>query len=74
VETWSAGVAGMADYSARAIAPGATRCSWKAYNYGLQESTARALRTLRELGLIQTHRMRLIVLDLKRLRSHAGQS
>jgi hypothetical protein len=35
---------------------------------------ARALRTLRELGLIQTHRMRLIVLDLERLRSHAGQS
>lgn len=36
-----------------------------------RESTARALRTLRELGLIQTHRLRLTVLDLERLRAHA---
>jgi CRP/FNR family cyclic AMP-dependent transcriptional regulator len=35
------------------------------------ESTARALRTLRELGLIETSRRRLRVLDLDRLRSHA---
>jgi CRP/FNR family cyclic AMP-dependent transcriptional regulator len=36
-----------------------------------RESTARALRTLRELGLIQTHRLRLTVLDLERLRANA---
>lgn len=36
-----------------------------------RESTARALRTLRELGLIETHRLRLTVLDLERLRAHA---
>jgi CRP/FNR family cyclic AMP-dependent transcriptional regulator len=35
------------------------------------ESTARALRTLRELGVIETSRLRLRVLDLERLRSHA---
>jgi CRP-like cAMP-binding protein len=38
-----------------------------------RESTARALRTLRELGLIQTHRLRLTVLDLERLRAHAAR-
>lgn len=43
--------------------------SWSASS---RESTARALRTLRELGLIQTHRLHLTVLDLERLRSHAG--
>jgi CRP/FNR family cyclic AMP-dependent transcriptional regulator len=42
--------------------------SWSASS---KESTARALRTLRELRLIQTRRMRLTVLDLERLRSHA---
>lgn len=36
-----------------------------------RESTARALRTLRELGLIETHRLRLTVLDLEGLRAHA---
>jgi CRP-like cAMP-binding protein len=38
-----------------------------------RESTARALRTLRDLGLIQTQRLRLRVLDLERLRSHAAR-
>ncbi|MEA2212760.1 MAG: family transcriptional regulator, cyclic receptor protein [Solirubrobacteraceae bacterium] len=42
--------------------------SWSASS---RESTARALRTLRELGLIQTSRLRLVVLDLPRLRDHA---
>ena len=44
--------------------------SWSASS---RESTARALRTLRELGLIETHRLRLTVLDLERLRSHAAR-
>ena len=43
--------------------------SWSASS---KESTARALRTLRDLGLIETHRMRMAVRDLARLRSHAG--
>ncbi len=42
--------------------------SWSAAS---RESTARALRTLRDLSLIETHRLRLTVLDLDRLRSHA---
>jgi CRP-like cAMP-binding protein len=37
-----------------------------------RESTARALRALRELGLIETGRLRLTVLDLDRLRGHAA--
>ena len=44
--------------------------SWSASS---RESTARALRTLRELGLIETHRLRLTVLDLERLRTHAAR-
>ncbi|HZU61317.1 MAG TPA: Crp/Fnr family transcriptional regulator [Solirubrobacteraceae bacterium] len=44
--------------------------SWSASS---RESTARALRTLRELGLIQTHRLRLTVLDLDGLRLHAAR-
>lgn len=44
--------------------------SWSASS---RESTARALRTLRELGLIETHRLRLTVLDLERLRQHAAR-
>lgn len=44
--------------------------SWSASS---KESTARALRTLRELGLIETHRLRLTVLDLDRLRVHAAR-
>ena len=44
--------------------------SWSAAS---RESTARALRTLRELELIQTHRLRLTVLDLDRLRTHAAR-
>jgi CRP-like cAMP-binding protein len=35
-----------------------------------RESTARALRTLRELGLIETQRLRMVVLDLEGLRAH----
>jgi CRP-like cAMP-binding protein len=42
--------------------------SWTAAS---RESTARSLRTLRTLGLIETHRRRLIVLDLDGLRAHA---
>jgi CRP-like cAMP-binding protein len=41
--------------------------SWAAAS---RESTARALRTLRELGLIETRRKRLVVLDAERLRQH----
>jgi CRP/FNR family cyclic AMP-dependent transcriptional regulator len=44
--------------------------SWSASS---RESTARALRTLRELHLIQTHRLRLTVLDADRLRLHAAR-
>jgi len=42
--------------------------SWSASS---RESTGRSLRTLRNLGLIETARRRLIVIDLERLRSHA---
>ena len=38
-----------------------------------RESTARALRTLRELRLIETHRLRLTVLDLDGLRRHSAR-
>jgi CRP/FNR family transcriptional regulator, cyclic AMP receptor protein len=38
-----------------------------------RESTARALRALRQLGLIRTHRLHLTVLDLERLRHHAAR-
>lgn len=44
--------------------------SWSAAS---KESTARALRTLRDLGVIETQRMRLTVLNLERLRSHAAR-
>jgi CRP/FNR family cyclic AMP-dependent transcriptional regulator len=44
--------------------------SWSASS---KESTARALRTLRELGVIETHRLRMTVLDLPRLHAHAGR-
>lgn len=44
--------------------------SWAAAS---RESTARALRTLRELGLIETRRKRLVVLDVDGLRQHASQ-
>ncbi|MGH2835670.1 MAG: Crp/Fnr family transcriptional regulator [Solirubrobacteraceae bacterium] len=44
--------------------------SWAAAS---RESTARALRTLRELGLIETHRKRMVVLDAGRLRQHASR-
>lgn len=39
-----------------------------------RESTARALRALRQLGLIRTHRLHLTVLDLERLRNHAART
>ncbi len=42
--------------------------SWSASS---RESTARALRTLRELGVIDTRRRRLVVHDLPALRAHA---
>jgi CRP-like cAMP-binding protein len=42
--------------------------SWSASS---RESTGRALRTLRDLRLIETGRRRLTVLDLDGLRSHA---
>jgi len=45
--------------------------SWSASS---RESTARALRTLRELGLIETHRLRLTVLDPHRLAAHAARA
>ncbi|MFL5823439.1 MAG: Crp/Fnr family transcriptional regulator [Solirubrobacteraceae bacterium] len=44
--------------------------SWSASS---RESTARSLRTLRDLELIETHRLRLTVLDLDRLRAHAAR-
>ena len=44
--------------------------SWAAAS---RESTARALRTLRELGLIETHRKRMVVLDADGLRLHASR-
>jgi CRP/FNR family cyclic AMP-dependent transcriptional regulator len=44
--------------------------SWAAAS---RESTARALRTLRELGLIETRRRRLVVLDADGLRQHASR-
>ena len=44
--------------------------SWSASS---RESTARALRTLRDLHLIATHRLHLTVLDLERLRSHTAR-
>jgi CRP/FNR family transcriptional regulator, cyclic AMP receptor protein len=44
--------------------------SWSAAS---RESTARALRALRQLELIRTHRLHLTVLDLERLRGHAAR-
>lgn len=44
--------------------------SWAAAS---RESTARALRTLRELGLIETHRKRVVILDVDGLRQHASR-
>lgn len=38
-----------------------------------RESTARALRALRAMDLIRTHRLRFTVLDLDRLRDHAAR-
>jgi CRP-like cAMP-binding protein len=44
--------------------------SWSASS---RESTARALRTLRQLKLIETYRRGVTVLDLERLRSHTAR-
>ncbi|HEY1523958.1 MAG TPA: Crp/Fnr family transcriptional regulator [Solirubrobacteraceae bacterium] len=44
--------------------------SWSASS---RESTARALRTLRQLGLIETRRLAITVMDLERLRAHAAR-
>jgi CRP-like cAMP-binding protein len=44
--------------------------SWSASS---RESTARALRTLRELKLIETHRLHLTVRDLEKLRLHGAR-
>jgi CRP-like cAMP-binding protein len=44
--------------------------SWSASS---RESTARALRTLRELRVIETHRLHLTVLDPERLQSHRAR-
>lgn len=44
--------------------------SWSATS---RESAARSLRTLRELRLIETRRMRLTVLDLEGLRQHSAR-
>jgi CRP/FNR family cyclic AMP-dependent transcriptional regulator len=43
-----------------------------AWSAASRESTARALRTLRELGVVRTHRLRITVVDLDGLRSHAA--
>jgi len=44
--------------------------SWSASS---RESTARALRTLRQLGLLETQRLRLTVRDLEGLRNHVAR-
>jgi CRP-like cAMP-binding protein len=44
-----------------------------AWSASSRESTARALHTLRELGLLETHRRRLIVRDLGQLRPHGAR-
>jgi CRP-like cAMP-binding protein len=44
--------------------------SWAAAS---RESTARALRTLRELALIETRRKRMVILDVDGLRQHASR-
>ncbi len=44
-----------------------------AWSASSRESTARALHTLRELGVLETRRRRLIVRDLERLRPHAAR-
>lgn len=44
-----------------------------AWSASSRESTARALHTLRELGLLETHRRRLVVCDLEKLRPHAAR-
>ena len=45
-----------------------------AWSASSRESTARALHTLRGLGLLETHRRRLVVRDLDGLRPHGGSA
>lgn len=44
-----------------------------AWSAASRESTARALRTLRELGMIESHRLRLTIVDIERLREYAAR-
>lgn len=44
-----------------------------AWSASSRESTARALRALRQLGLIETQRLRLTIRDLERLRAQVAQ-
>lgn len=44
-----------------------------AWSAASRESTARALRTLRELHLIESHRLRLTIVDVEGLRAHAAR-
>ena len=44
-----------------------------AWSAASRESTARALRTLRQLRLIESHRLRLVVTDMEQLRRHAAR-
>jgi CRP/FNR family cyclic AMP-dependent transcriptional regulator len=44
-----------------------------AWSAASRESTARALRTLRQLRLIESHRLRLVVMDMEQLRRHAAR-
>lgn len=44
-----------------------------AWSAASRESTARALRSLRQLHLIESHRLRLVVVDIEQLRLHAAR-
>ena len=44
-----------------------------AWSAASRESTARALRTLRQLRLVESHRLRLTIIDIERLREHAAR-
>jgi CRP-like cAMP-binding protein len=44
-----------------------------AWSASSRESTARALHTLRKLNVLETHRRRLVVRDLEKLRPHAAR-
>jgi CRP/FNR family transcriptional regulator, cyclic AMP receptor protein len=55
------------------IGPPLTQEELAAWSASSRESTARALHTLRKLDLLETHRRKLIVRDLERLRPHAAR-